>query len=134
MKRLDRVAWLASFVLLAVVLTGCAERSASPVEATQKDNGTVQALLVDQQLRVSLDANPTTGYTWAVDGELPPQLEQQGEPVYTAASGAIGAGGTEVWVFKGVSAGTGALKLKYWRSFEPTTAPEETFELTVDVK
>jgi len=115
-------------------LVACSARSDTPVELTQSDSGTTQTLSVGQELRISLDANPTTGYAWAVDGALPPQLEQAGEPEYTAESNAIGAGGVEVWTFAGAAAGEGTLRLKYWRSFEPTAAPERTFEVTVDVR
>ena len=125
---------LVALVSLAVLLTGCAQRASAPVELTQEDSGTSQALSVGQELRISLDANPTTGYMWAIDGELPQQLEQVGDPEYTSESNAIGAGGTEVWVFRGLAAGEGTLKLKYWRSFEPTATPDDTFEVTVGVE
>ena len=125
---------LTGLVSVAVLLVACSGLPEPPIELTQKDSGTTQELSVGQELRVSLDANPTTGYVWAVDGELPSQLEQTGEPDYTAESSALGAGGTEVWTFVGKSSGTGTLKLKYWRSFEPTATPAGTFEVAVDVE
>jgi inhibitor of cysteine peptidase len=86
-----------------------------------------------QELQLTLDSNPTTGYSWALDGEIAPQLEQVGEAEYTAESTALGAGGTEVWTFKAKSSGSGTLRLKYWRSFEPDATPPETFDVTVEV-
>jgi inhibitor of cysteine peptidase len=124
--------------LIGIVLVGsliaCAPKSPAPLEVGSADAGSIQTLAVGQQLRVSLDSNPTTGYRWAVDGTLPPGLEQMGESKYTARSSAIGAGGVEVWTFIGKSVGTGTLKLKYWRSFEPTVAPVKTFEVGIDVR
>ncbi len=119
-------------VLLAVtvLLSGCA----GPVRLSDADDGSVQRLDAGQELQVSLEANPTTGYQWAVDGDLPAQLEQKGEPVYDASSNAIGAGGTEVWTFVAKEPGTGTLRLKYWRSFEPTVPPVVTYSLSVAVR
>jgi len=122
-----------SAVVAVVTLSGCAEPSETIV-LTGANDGTKQRLAVDQELTITLEANPTTGYQWAVDGALPVQLEQVGESEYESGSSAIGAGGTEVWTFKGKQPGRGVLKLKYWRSFEPTAAPVDTFELTVDVE
>jgi inhibitor of cysteine peptidase len=62
------------------------------------------------------------------------RLEQKGEPVFSAESGAMGAGGTQVWTFVGKAAGDGELKLKYWRSFESTVPPVKTFAVKVSVK
>jgi inhibitor of cysteine peptidase len=83
---------------------------------------------------ISLDANPTTGYQWGIDGALPEQLAQVGDAKYASDSKAIGSGGTEVWTFAGQGSGEGTLKLKYWRSFEPTAAPADTFVVKVTVK
>jgi inhibitor of cysteine peptidase len=121
-------------VALVVSLVACAPKTTAPLELASAQSGSRQTLAVGQLLKISLDSNPTTGYRWAVDGALPPQLEQVGQSKYTAQSSAIGAGGVEVWTFVGKSVGTGALKLKYWRSFEPTAAPVGTFEVGVEVR
>jgi inhibitor of cysteine peptidase len=124
--------------LIGIVLVGsliaCAPKSPAPLEVGSAGAGSIQTLAVGQQLRVSLDSNPTTGYRWAVDGALPPQLTQVGESKFTAQSSAAGAGGVEVWTFVGKSAGAATLRLKYWRSFEPTAAPANAFEVRIDVR
>jgi inhibitor of cysteine peptidase len=113
-----------------LVLGGCAARG---LELTAEDNGTAQTLAIDQELTITLEANPSTGYAWEIDGQPPGQLEQLGEPEFSAESKAIGAGGTQVWRFRAAESGKGELKLKYWRSFEPTVPPIETFSVTVSV-
>lgn len=120
-------------ILLAGLLVACGPRTPGPIELSAADSGSQQTVAAGQQLKISLDSNPTTGYRWAVDGSVPPQLEQVGEPAYSTESNAIGAGGVETWTFSGKSAGSGTLKLKYWRSFEPTAAPAETFQIEVAV-
>jgi len=124
---------LAFAIVASLALSGCSSAS-GPIVLSEKDAGSVQQLAVGQRLEITLEANPTTGYQWAVDGGLPPCIEQIGEPEYKAQSSAIGGGGTETWTFAGKSAGQGDLKLKYWRSFEPTVPPVKTFSVTVHVK
>ena len=123
-------------VLMAIAtflaLAGC---SPAPVELTQDDSGSTQTLSSKQELRITLESNQTTGYQWAVDGDLPPQLKLVGQPDYKAPDSKLaGAPGTEVWTFMAASSGEGVLKLKYWRSFEPTAEPAETFQVTVKVE
>lgn len=120
-------------ILYALGAAGC-HGTPSPIELTQADSGTSQRVAVGQELRITLDANPSTGYRWAVDGQAPAQLEQRGEPRYAAGSTALGAGGTEVWTFVGRQSGAGTLRLKYWRFFEPTIAPIATFTVNVRVR
>ena len=105
----------------------------APIALSAKDSGSTQTMQVGQQLRLSLDSNPTTGYQWTVD-DIPAPLAQSDEATFTASSGAIGSGGTEVWTFVARAAGQGTLKLKYSRSFEATTPPVKSFEVKVDVK
>lgn len=131
-KRPPAVLWFAVFaVCIAVLLAGC---SPGPIDLTQKDSGSAQTLAKGQEMRVTLESNHTTGYQWAVDGDLPEQLTLVGQPEYKAESNLVGAGGTEVWTFMGKSSGEGTLKLKYWRSFEPTAEPADTFEVSVKVE
>lgn len=108
---------------------------AATLELTQKDSGSTQEMSVGQKMRITVEANHTTGYRWDLDGAAPPQLQQAGPPEYvTSATGLMGAGGNEVWTFAASSRGEGGLKLKYWRSFEPTSPPAATFEVAVTVK
>jgi len=125
-----RFAGVALALALALV-AGCNTRA---IELSAEDDGSTQRLAVGQGLTVQLDSNPTTGYRWALDGELPGGLEQIGEPEYVAGSDAIGAGGTELWRFRGAAAGSAELKLKYWRSFEPTAPPEGRFSATIEIE
>lgn len=127
------VAAVALAAAIAVAAWGCGGEAA-PVELTGADDGSTQTIEVGQQVIISLESNPTTGYRWDVDGSVPEQLEQVGEPQYTAESDLVGAGGVDVWTFAGAVSGEGTLRLKYWRSFEPANPPEKTFSVTVSVE
>ncbi len=118
--------------VLVLIATGCA--APRPLELTAADSGSTVTLAPDQELVITLEGNPTTGYQWEIEGALPEMLVQVGEPAYTADSEAIGSGGEQTWRFLAVTAGEGELRMKYWRSFEPTAAPVETFSARVNVK
>lgn len=118
--------------LVALLAIGCT--APGPVELAATDTGGSVTLEPDQELVVTLEGNPTTGYQWEIDGALPEMLEQEGEPSYAADSDAIGSGGVQTWRFRAVSKGEGELRMKYWRSFEPTTAPLDTFSVDVAVR
>lgn len=133
-KTLRAFAAIVAGMLLIATLSACGSKAATPLELTSGDSGSTQVLKVGQQLTVTLDSNPSTGYAWAIDGAVPPQLEQSGESKFSSQSDLVGAGGTEVWTFVGAATGTGTLKLKYWRSFEPTVPPTNSFEVVVDVQ
>ena len=129
---------------LALAASGCAvghtptsapASGTRPVSLTRADAGREVALVRGQRLVVSLAANPTTGYQWAlVDaGGLVPV----GEPAYVrdpAPPGIAGSGGTSVWTFAAERPGRGTLRLAYGRAFEPGVAPGQTFEVPVDVR
>lgn len=149
MRRTLCLLGMVSLLGIALLSAGCAARSAktsaepaialAPVQLTGADSGSAVTLRPGQKLRIVLDSNPTTGYRWAVDGAIPPVLSQAGDAVFASSAASsnppiVGAGGTETWVFEGKTAGHAKLRLKYWRSFEPTATPISTFGVTVTVR
>lgn len=99
---------------------------------TAANDGTTVTLDIRDRLHVTLDGNPTTGFTWEVDGAVPESLVQLGQPLFVPESDLIGAGGEFTFRFEAVASGSGTLRLIYHRPFE-TVAPADTFEVTVVV-
>jgi len=126
-------------------LSGCAQRTGSggtatgpsdeAVVVTETDADTVVTLSPGQTLDVVLEANPSTGYTWAV-ASVPEFLRSQGEPVFAseAASGVVGAGGKQTLEFSVTATGKGTLSLNYVRPWETGAAPAKTFRIEVESK
>ena len=114
---------------LLLLLAGCA----TSTSLTGSDNGkTIQAHVGDE-IAIALDANPSTGYGWAVeknDGTLL-TLKQSN---FSASSSAIGSGGTQTLTFVAKSAGTAHLQLKYWRSFVGEQSITRRFAVTIQVQ
>lgn len=114
---------------------GCGDSSADSDEAFvvgQDRNGQTIELAVGTPLAVELAGNPTTGYEWTVAQIDSAYLRLAGS-TYTADSSAIGSGGTYVFRFESLRAGRTVLGLVYRRAWE-TTAADQTFTLTVDVR
>ena len=138
-RRIVAVVVVSCLLLAGAVVAGCASAStggsgASPtaVVVTAADNGKTMDAAAGATLSVQLPGNPSTGYTWSPDGDLPAILKQDGEPSFEASSaGTPGSGGTMTMRYAVTAAGTGDLKLKYWRTFEPTVAPVSTFSVTI---
>jgi inhibitor of cysteine peptidase len=97
------------------------------------DAGSTVHLRQGDALEISLDGNPTTGYTWEVAPDAGALLVQQGNPEFKADSSALGSGGIMTLRFKADHQGTTDLKLIYHRTFEPNVPPLRTFEVKVIV-
>jgi len=129
-----------SLVLLLILLlaltvaTGCSPQQ-QEVKATIDDDGREMELKKGQTLVVTLEGNPTTGYSWEVADPLDEQvLRQVGEAEFKAESEALGAGGVQILRFEAVNAGQITLKLVYHRPWEKDVEPLETYSLQVVVR
>ena len=130
-----KAALLATLVLAAsIYLVGCSSPPPPPVQFSQVDTGSNQDIQVGQVITIVLNAVPSSGLTWAIDGTLPQQLKQQGDPVFSSTTLQAGAGGTSTWIFKAVSKGDTILKLKYWDPSKPKASPDTTFTLGMKIK
>jgi inhibitor of cysteine peptidase len=126
--------WLATLLLCAAlsITAGCD----NSVTVNDEDDGGTVTLSAGQTLKVVLESNATTGYSWRA-GAVPACLEQQGESAYDSkgSPGVVGAGGEETWLFTAVGTGEGRLVLEYARPWESDEiAPTETFEVNVVVE
>lgn len=132
---MSRAAGLFWATVVLAMFCGACSPDEEPVvkQASESDNGKTIELQTGQRLRLVLEANPSTGYTW----ELQPgdaALRLLGEPEYRADSEALGSGGEMSFLFAAEAPGDVALRLVYRRPFEKDKPPEKTFELTVKVK
>jgi len=120
------------FGLLLTALSACG--ASNEVKLDVGDDDSQVELNAGQTLVVSLEGNPTTGYTWEA-AELDEQvLRQVGEVEFKPESDAIGAGGVQTLRFETVSSGQTTLKLVYRRPWEEDVEPSETFSVQVIVR
>jgi inhibitor of cysteine peptidase len=111
----NKVIGLFILSLVAVLLSSCSPKVVN-YELTSADNGTQIEIPQGAKLSVTLEGNPSTGYSWeaeALDANL---FEQSGDPVFnTSNPGLVGSGGTLTLTFKTLDTGTGTLMLVYHR-------------------
>ena len=129
-----RVGSLAAVVVALLVAACGSGESGKTIELSQKDSGTTLQVTQGDELVISLESNPTTGYSWAESkSSQASDVLQLVSKKYESESDAIGAGGIETWTYKAVGAGTANLELDYLRPFEPDNIVGK-FVLTVNVK
>ena len=132
-----RVAWA-----IAAGALGCATSTPAPTEpslprVTVSERGGSVTLAVRQELGMRLEANVTTGYSWAVVPPLPDVLTVVDGGTYHAPPDSeprVGAGGTTSFVFLAVRPGKGVLNLAYRRPWERDVTPERTVRVDVEVR
>ena len=84
-----------------------------------------------QEVRLSFDSNPTTGYTWvAVEDKDIFDIQDR----YTASSegGLLGAGGTQTYRLVPKHSGTAKVTFMYQRPFDQTIQASRTYLFEVD--
>jgi len=135
---MKRLRWMATGGILVLVLSaltltaGCGSRE---VQLDDGDNGKQIELEEGQTLAITVESNPSTGYSWARQDDPPDDvLVLVGEPEYRAKSTLPGGGGTETLRFRAERPGTTTLELIYRRPWEEDADPAATYTLTVSVR
>lgn len=119
-------------VLLALFLVGgCISKE---IKLGSGDNGRQIELNKGQTLVVSLEANPTTGYTWEVSELDTHILSQIGETEFKPESDLLGAGGMQILRFESANSGQTPLKLVYHRPWEKDVEPLQNYSIQVVVR
>ncbi len=92
-------------------------------------------MLAGQRLKLRLRANVTTGYSWAITGEVPRCIVAVGESTYIQdqAHGAEGVGGWSEWVFSAKEVGTGGLQLVYRHPWDQVAPAAQSLTVKVTV-
>jgi len=106
------------------------------VNVNDSDNGGQVVLQQGQILAVTLESNPTTGYSWDPVEKQNSILEKFGDTLYFPSEPddeIVGAGGWEILYFKSISVGQETLELVYRRPWETDVEPINTFSIEVVV-
>jgi inhibitor of cysteine peptidase len=138
MKTLTSAIGTSLLFLAAVVLTACGEEAGTGshvpevVDVTAGDAGGTVQLAPDDEVRITLESNVTTGYSWELVGQPDAAVLELVDSTYVEPeTELVGAGGEEVWTFRAVGEGSTRLELDYVGPSGET--PDEPFALNVDV-
>ena len=88
-----------------------------------------------ENFTISLESNPTTGYSWQLAKPLDEKIVQLvGSEYVPSKTDLVGAGGEEKWTFLAVKKGSTRVALEYVRSWEEDdpAVEEKTFLIRVD--
>jgi inhibitor of cysteine peptidase len=95
-----------------------------PASPTPSPTSTLIQAHAGQPFAITLDSNPSTGYSWALATALDPNVVELLHHNYQRAStGGIGSGGTEIWTFEPLCEGFTTIVLKYQRPWESDQPP-----------
>jgi predicted secreted protein len=128
------------FLLVALIIVVAASSLAaavtvvpSTVYINENNNGQTIYLRVGQNLQLTLMTNPSTGYGWSYVTKPNPYVLQQTNHYLVPTGTLPGSPSTEYWIYKAVGAGSTAISLKYWRSWETGVPPLKTYGVKVVV-
>ena len=118
-------------IVLALSLFSCNEEN----ETDPVSEKVYYEVNKNDTFEVSLNSNPTTGYSWKWINENSELVEKvSADYIPTEVEQAIiGSGGTEIWKFKGIKIGIDTLTLEYCRPWE-TNSTVETKKIIVKIK
>ena len=103
---------------------------------TAADNGESINLKLNEIIKIKLESNPTTGYSWNLSDETSTAIISLISSDYktsTPDKGVVGAGGNETLTFKAIAKGNTTIILTYNKSWEEGVEQIETFKLNVTV-
>ena len=123
-------------ILLSIILMLASACTADKqITLTAADEGSQVEVKPGGQIIITLDGNPSTGYTWEVKDLDSVMFEQVGDPVFDSSNpGLVGSGGTLTLTFKSLKAGASTLTLIYHRPWETGVDPLDTFTVAVTVR
>jgi len=121
-------------LLLVLMLSAACASAAEQEEVTVSTCGTTARLQKGGTLVVRLPSQVTTGYLWSVAARTGGVVEALGEPQTERQGGDVD-GGSEVQVFRfrAVAKGRGALTFHNRRPFEKDKPPRKTCTFGVEV-
>jgi inhibitor of cysteine peptidase len=92
--------------------------------------GMQMGLKMESQFKISLEANPTTGYKWEVkfDKDF---LKLKSDTFKKPANARVGQGGMQTFVFIPVKSGVTVINFLYKRPWEKKPVKEKRYKITI---
>ncbi|MGM0367836.1 MAG: protease inhibitor I42 family protein [Actinomycetota bacterium] len=102
---------------------------------TEKNNGESLNLEINDIVKIKLESNPSTGYSWVMSDKVDSTVISVTNTEYIESEESeekLGAGGYEIFTLKSISKGKTPVILNYERSWEQAK-PEKIFKVTISV-
>jgi predicted secreted protein len=117
-------------------LAGLTASALPQIDVNESSNGDVVSLKKGQTLKLSLEENASTGYSWEYKSMFDTNvLEETGSWVQypKVPEGLTGAPGKRYWTYRALNAGNTTIDLWYIQPWLAEPVPEKTFTLGVNV-
>ena len=133
MKKKVMIIAAAIVIVGAVVLTVAKTQSWKPRSYTVDGEGYSAQVVNGNELILDLDANPTTGYSWAITS-LPEQFSSDYDNYIQdeAEEGMDGVGGTQEYHIIALNDGTGIMTLEYKQDWDGGES-DGVYELKLEI-
>jgi len=138
---MERLTLFLTALAAVIILSACSHPQSVQVSPPEQlpiatsDNGTKVNAFDGQELVITLDSNPSTGYIWETKDLDPTMFLQVGETQFTSSNpNLVGSGGTQTLTIRTLKTGTATLTLVYHRPWETGVAPANTFSVELLVK
>lgn len=121
--------------ILFMFAAGCKTTEGYRSQLTMQDSGRTLSLKPGDTFRITLQSNPTTGFSWIETAEPAPDVICLTEKRFVSAQKQkdfVGVPGRTEFIYKAVGPGETEIRLNYKRSWE-TVAPNKTFILKIIV-
>jgi inhibitor of cysteine peptidase len=121
---------------IAAVLGGCMTSNPSaPEEVDAGDGSAPVALQVGQTVKIDLEENPSTGYTWQWECDTPEAVELVGDDyVQGGEEDMVGAPGMRSFRFKALAPATATISFTYGQDWDGgQQAPESAKTLVLKI-
>ena len=127
------------FIMAAVIGVALAAGSgAGTTTVYAEDSGSTIEMTVGGTLVITLESNPTTGFSWALvansDETVVGEVDHEYVADETGETPMVGSGGVENWTFKALAKGESTISMEYSRPWEGGEKAVQTFDITVVVK
>ena len=97
--------------------------------------GNVTSTKAGEEFTITLESNPTTGYSWQLAEPLNEKIVKLvGSDHVPSRTDLVGAGGQENWTFRAVNKGSAKIALKYARPWEKDKPPAEKKTFLIKVR
>lgn len=119
--------------ILLIFFAGTHGCKAPDIVHIKLDSSRTVGLRMGQVLRLDLDSNATTGYTWEISERSEIEtLNPKGRPRYVVPESRLaGAGGYQMFRFIPVRQGSAVIRFEYLRPWEKGIKPVKTFIVRV---
>lgn len=126
------------FIAPMIVTLTAACAAGGVVQMTETDNGRTNLVNTGSEIEITLEGNPTTGYSWDMASFSTNSLQQIGTVQYRQTEQPdkrprVGVGGQFMFKFKAVKQGQSDIKLIYRRSWE-TTACDKVYSVVLEIR